>query len=819
MKDNNHKKNTDALDYHEFPQPGKIAVVPTKKHASQYDLSLAYSPGVAEPCLAIEENKNDAYRYTNKGNLVAVISNGTAVLGLGNIGADAAKPVMEGKGLLFKIFADIDVFDIEVNTTDVDAFVNTVKAIAPTFGGINLEDIKSPEAFEIERRLKEELDIPVMHDDQHGTAIISAAALKNALEIVGKDIRQIKMVVNGAGAAAISCTRLYIALGSDPKNIVMCDSKGVIRKDNPNLDYLKAEFATDRDLHTLEEAMKDADVFIGLSKGNVVSPEMLLSMAKDPIVFAMANPTPEIAYDLATQTRSDIIMATGRSDTPNQVNNVLGFPFIFRGALDVRATKINEEMKLAAVHALAELAKKTVPDQVNLVYGGANLSFGKEYIIPKPFDPRLIYEVPPAIAKAAIETGVAQKPITDWDAYREQLMDRLGGSNREIRVLQERARQNPKRVVFPEADLTDVLKAAQRVYQEGIAIPVLLGPKDIIQNKMEELGFEANLQIIDPKSPEERERRHRFADIYWKKRERKGITQINARRLMRERNYFGAMLVNTGEADAMITGYSRSYPQTIRPILDLVEKEEGFQRIAATSILITKRGPLFLSDTTMNPNPSSEDLTAITLAVAEKAKMFGLDPAIALLSYSNFGSAPSESTKKLSKTVSYLHKNYPELIVDGEVQVDVALNPEKMAAMFPFSKLNGKAANVLIFPNLESANITYKIMKESEGISSIGPIILGLSKPIHITLMNASVDEMVNLTTFAVVDAQERERRKRLGFCASKTLPTRIRMETSRRRERMVEAKASIIELASVKREMISPVRRVAKKDIGSSKI
>ena len=761
MKDNNnHKKNTDALDYHEFPQPGKIAVVPTKKHASQYDLSLAYSPGVAEPCLAIEENKNDAYRYTNKGNLVAVISNGTAVLGLGNIGADAAKPVMEGKGLLFKIFADIDVFDIEVNTTDVDAFVNTVKAIAPTFGGINLEDIKSPEAFEIERRLKEELDIPVMHDDQHGTAIISAAALKNALEIVGKDIRQIKMVVNGAGAAAISCTRLYIALGADPKNIVMCDSKGVIRKDNPNLDYLKAEFATDRDLHTLEEAMKDADVFIGLSKGNVVSPEMLLSMAKDPIVFAMANPTPEIAYDLAIQTRSDIIMATGRSDTPNQVNNVLGFPFIFRGALDVRATKINEEMKLAAVHALAELAKKTVPDQVNLVYGGANLSFGKEYIIPKPFDPRLIYEVPPAIAKAAIETGVAQKPITDWDAYREQLMDRLGGSNREIRVLQERARQNPKRVVFPEADLTDVLKAAQRVYQEGIAIPVLLGPKDIIQSKMEELGFEANLQIIDPKSPEERERRHRFADIYWKKRERKGITQINARRLMRERNYFGAMLVNTGEADAMITGYSRSYPQTIRPILDLVEKEEGFQRIAATSILITKRGPLFLSDTTMNPNPSSEDLTAITLAVAEKAKMFGLDPAIALLSYSNFGSAPSESTKKLSKTVSYLHKNYPELIVDGEVQVDVALNPEKMAAMFPFSKLNGKAANVLIFPNLESANITYKIMKESEGISSIGPIILGLSKPIHITLMNASVDEMVNLTTFAVVDAQERERRK-----------------------------------------------------------
>ena len=758
MKDN-HKKS-DALDYHEYPQPGKIAVVPTKKHATQYDLSLAYSPGVAEPCLAIEENKNDAYRYTNKGNLVAVISNGTAVLGLGNIGADAAKPVMEGKGLLFKIFADIDVFDIEVNATDVDTFVNTVKAIAPTFGGINLEDIKSPEAFEIERRLKEELDIPVMHDDQHGTAIISAAALKNALEIVGKDIDKVKIVVNGAGAAAISCTRLYIALGADPKNIVMCDSKGVIRKDNPNLDYLKSEFATDRDLHTLTEAMKDADVFIGLSKGNVVSPEMLLSMAKDPIVFAMANPTPEIAYDLAIQTRSDIIMATGRSDTPNQVNNVLGFPFIFRGALDVRATKINEEMKLAAVHALADLAKKSVPDQVNLVYGGINLTFGKEYIIPKPFDPRLIYEVPPAIAKAAMDSGVAQKPITDWDAYREQLMDRLGGSNREIRVLQDRARQNPKRVVFPEADILEVLKAAQRVYQEGIAIPVLLGHKEVILAYMEELGWEANLEIIDPKSDEEANRRKSFADIYWKKRSRKGITQINALRLMRERNYFGAMLVNTGQADAMITGYSRSYPQVIRPILDLVEKEEGFNRIAATSILITKRGPLFLSDTTMNPNPSSEDLSVITLATAEKAKMFGLDPAIALLSYSNFGSAPSESTQKISKAVAYLHKNYPNLVVDGEVQVDIALNPEKMAAAFPFSKLNGKAANILIFPNLESANITYKIMKESDGLNSIGPIILGLSKPIHITLMNASVDEMVNLTTFAVVDAQERERRK-----------------------------------------------------------
>ena len=758
MKDN-HKKS-DALDYHEYPQPGKIAVVPTKKHATQYDLSLAYSPGVAEPCLAIEENKNDAYRYTNKGNLVAVISNGTAVLGLGNIGADAAKPVMEGKGLLFKIFADIDVFDIEVNATDVDTFVNTVKAIAPTFGGINLEDIKSPEAFEIERRLKEELDIPVMHDDQHGTAIISAAALKNALEIVGKDIDKVKIVVNGAGAAAISCTRLYIALGADPKNIVMCDSKGVIRKDNPNLDYLKAEFATDRDLHTLAEAMKDADVFIGLSKGNVVSPEMLLSMAKDPIVFAMANPTPEIAYDLAIQTRSDIIMATGRSDTPNQVNNVLGFPFIFRGALDVRATKITEEMKLAAVHALADLAKKSVPDQVNLVYGGINLTFGKEYIIPKPFDPRLIYEVPPAIAKAAMDSGVAQKPITDWDAYREQLMDRLGGSNREIRALQDRARQNPKRVVFPEADILEVLKAAQRVYQEGIAIPVLLGRKEVILAYMEELGWEANLEIIDPKSDEEANRRKSFADIYWKKRSRKGITQINAERLMRERNYFGAMLVNTGQADAMITGYSRSYPQVIRPILDLVEKEEGFNRIAATSILITKRGPLFLSDTTMNPNPSSEDLSVITLATAEKAKMFGLDPAIALLSYSNFGSAPSESTQKISKAVAYLHKNYPNLVVDGEVQVDIALNPEKMAAAFPFSKLNGKAANILIFPNLESANITYKIMKESDGLNSIGPIILGLSKPIHITLMNASVDEMVNLTTFAVVDAQERERRK-----------------------------------------------------------
>lgn len=760
MKDS--RKKDEALKYHEFPQPGKIEIVPTKKHSTQHDLSLAYSPGVAEPCLAIAEDKSKVYKYTSKSNLVAVISNGTAVLGLGNIGAEASKPVMEGKALLFKIFADIDVFDIEVDATDVDKFVETVKAIAPTFGGINLEDIKAPEAFEIERRLKEELDIPVMHDDQHGTAIISAAALKNALEIVKKDIDKAQIVVNGAGAAAISCTRLYVALGANPKNIIMCDSKGVIRKDSPNLTEQKAEFATDRDVNTLEEAVKGADVFIGLSKGNVLTPEMLLSMEKDAIIFAMANPTPEIDYNLALKTRKDIIMATGRSDYPNQVNNVLGFPFIFRGALDVRATKINEEMKLAAVYALADLAKKTVPERVSLVYGSEKLTFGKNYIIPKPFDPRLIYEIPPAIAKAAMDSGVAQKPITDWDAYRSELMDRVGAGNKEIRILQDRARQNPKRVVFAEGDNIEVLKAAQRIYEDGIGIPVLLGPKKIIEEIKEVLGFTANLEIIDPKSDSEKSRRKEFSKAYWESRQRHGVTLSNAESLMRERNYFGAMMVNTGQADAMITGHTRSYPSAIRPVLELIEKEEGVERIAATSIMLTKQGPLFLSDATININPTAQDLANIALLTSKTVKLLGFEPNIAMLSYSNFGSANSKETQKVRQAVSYLHNNYPELIVDGEIQADFALNPEKLAKSYPFSKLNnGKGANVLIFPNLDSANISYKLLKERNSIDTIGPVILGLSKPVYITLLGSTVDEMVNLATMAVIQAQELENTKK----------------------------------------------------------
>lgn len=749
------RKKEEALHYHEFPQPGKIAIVPTKKHSTQHDLALAYSPGVAEPCLAIAEDKSNAYKYTAKSNLVAVISNGTAVLGLGDIGADASKPVMEGKGLLFKIFAGIDVFDIEVDATDVDKFVETVKAIAPTFGGINLEDIKAPEAFEIERRLKEELDIPVMHDDQHGTAIISAAALINALEIVGKDISKAQIVVNGAGAAAISCTRLYVSLGADPKNIVMCDSKGVIRKDSPNLTEQKAEFATDRNLHTLEEAVKGSDVFIGLSKGNVLTPEMLLSMNKDAIVFAMANPTPEIDYDLAVKTRQDIIMATGRSDYPNQVNNVLGFPYIFRGALDVRATKINEEMKLAAVHAIAELAKKPVPQKVSLVYGGENLTFGRNYIIPKPFDPRLIYEVPPAIAKAAMASGVAQKPITDWEAYKGELMDRIGVGSKEIRLLQDRAKRAPKRIVFAEADQLEVLKAAQRIYEDGIGIPVLLGNKDMIKALKYEIGFNGRVDVIDPKSDAEKARREKFVKHYWKLRERRGITYEVAERLMRERNYFGTMLVETGQADAMITGYSHAYPKAIRPVLEIIKKEEGVRRVAAASIMFGKQGPLFLSDATININPTAEELANIALLTARAVKFFGLEPSVAMLSYSSFGSAVSESSLKVREAVAYLHKNHPDLVVDGEIQSDFALNPDKIAKNYPFSKLNnGKAANVLIFPNLEAANISYKLLKETEHLDTIGPVILGLTKPIHVATLGSTVDEMVNLATLAVIQAQ-----------------------------------------------------------------
>ena len=752
------RKRHEALLYHAKPTPGKIAVVPTKKYATQHDLSLAYSPGVAEPCLEIAKDKNNVYKYTSKGNLVAVISNGTAVLGLGDIGPEASKPVMEGKALLFKIFADIDVFDIEVDTTDVDKFIETVKTIAPTFGGINLEDIKAPEAFEIERRLKEELDIPVMHDDQHGTAIISAAALKNAVELTGKKFSDIRIVINGAGAAAISCTKLYLRLGAKRENIVMCDSKGVIRKDRENLTSQKAEFATDKDLSTLDEAMNNADVFIGLSTGNVVSPAILLSMAKNPIVFAMANPEPEISYDVAVDTREDIIMATGRSDHPNQVNNVLGFPFIFRGALDVRATKINEEMKLAAVHALADLAKTSVPEQVNIVYDEVSLSFGREYIIPKPFDPRLIYEIPPAVAKAAMESGVALEPIGDWNKYRDELMDRSGSGTKEVRLLHNRAKRNPKSIVFAEADHLDVLKAAQRVYEAKIGKPILLGRKDLILELKEELGFDADVPIFDPKTDEEEERRNRFAEIFWKTRQRKGISLFQAKKLMRERNYFAAMMVNAGEADSLITGYSRPYSSVVKPMIELIGKDRGVTRIAATNLMLTKQGPLFLADTTINIDPTSKDLAKISQMTYKVAKMFGVKPNIAMLSYSNFGSSKSESSRKIQEAVSYIHRHFPNVNIDGELQADFALNSEMLAKEFPFSKLNGKKVNVLIFPNLDSANITYKLLKQIDKTESIGPIILGLKKPAHIIQLGASVDEMVNMAAVAVIDAQQKER-------------------------------------------------------------
>ena len=756
----NSRKRREALLYHAKPRPGKIAVVPTKKYTSQYDLSLAYSPGVAEPCLEIARDKNNVYKYTAKSNLVAVISNGTAVLGLGNIGPEASKPVMEGKGLLFKIFADIDVFDIEVDATDVDKFVETVKAISPTFGGINLEDIKAPEAFEIEKRLKEELDIPVMHDDQHGTAIISAAALKNAIELSEKELSKVQIVVNGAGAAAISCARLYIRMGAKKENIVMCDSKGVIRTDRDHLTSQKAEFATSRDLSSLDDAMQNADVFIGLSIGNVVSATMLLSMAKNPIVFAMANPEPEISYDLACATRSDVIMATGRSDHPNQVNNVLGFPFIFRGALDVRATKINEEMKMGAVLALADLAKQSVPEQVNIVYDEVSLSFGKEYIIPKPFDPRLIYEIPPAVAKAAIKSGVALQPIEDWDAYRESLMDRSGSGSKEIRLLHNRAKRNPKRVVFAEGDQLDVLKAAQRVHEAGIGHPIVLGRKDVILALKKELGFTADIPIFDPKTDEEEHRRNRYGETYWKSRQRKGITLLQARKLMRERNYFAAMMVNEGEADALITGYSRPYPTVVKPMIELIGKDVGATRIAATNLMLTKSGPIFLADTTINMNPTAKDLAKISQMTYKLAKMFGMKPNIAMLSFSNFGSSNSESSKKIQDAVSYIHRHFPQVVIDGELQADFALNPEMLAKEFPFSKLIGKKVNVLIFPNLDSANITYKLLKQLHGAESIGPIIMGFKKPAHILQLGASVDEMINMSAVAVVDAQQREKIK-----------------------------------------------------------
>ncbi|MGM9510702.1 NADP-dependent malic enzyme [Larkinella sp. GY13] len=748
-------RREDALEYHAKGRPGKIEVIPTKEYSTQRDLSLAYSPGVAEPCLAIAENVEDVYKYTAKGNLVAVISNGSAVLGLGDIGPEAGKPVMEGKGLLFKIYADIDVFDIELNTKNVDEFVRTVKILEPTFGGVNLEDIKAPECFEIEERLKKELNIPVMHDDQHGTAIISAAALLNALEIIGKKIDEVKIVVNGAGASAISCSKLYIALGAKIENFVMCDSKGVIRADRADLDERKSLFVTTRDLYTLQEAMTGADVFIGLSKGNVVTQDMVRSMAKDAIVFAMANPTPEISYPEAVEARPDIIMATGRSDYPNQVNNVLGFPFIFRGALDVRATEINEAMKLAAVHALADLAKKSVPDLVNLAYGESNLMFGRKYIIPKPVDPRLLTTVAPAVAQAAMDSGVAKHPITDWDAYEQQLARRLGQDNQISRVILNKAKSDPKRVVFADAENLKVLKAAQQVRDEGIAFPILLGEVDRIRALITENNLDlANVPILDPRAPEQDELIQKFSELYYEKRKRKGSNAMEAKKQMYYRNYFGVMMVEAGEADAVISGLTRNYPDTIRPALQVIGKEVGVKKVAGMYILLTKRGPLFFSDTTVNFNPTVEEVVEITELTAKAVERFNIKPRIALVSYSNFGSAKGDDAQKMNQAVEILQRKHPDLIVDGEIQAHLAFNTDLLKLNHPFSKLVEEGANTLIFPNLSASNIAYNLMTESAGFDAIGPILLGLRKPVHVLQLGSSEREIVNMVAIAVVEAQ-----------------------------------------------------------------
>lgn len=748
--------NQEALDYHSSGRPGKIEVIPSKPYSTQRDLALAYSPGVAEPCLEIEKNPDDVYKYTAKGNLVAVISNGTAVLGLGNIGPEASKPVMEGKGLLFKIFADIDVFDIEIDQTNVDDFVKTVKAISPTFGGINLEDIKAPECFEIERRLKEELKIPVMHDDQHGTAIISGAALINALEISGKKIEEVQIVVNGAGASAISCTSLFVSLGAKLENIIMLDSTGVIRHDRDNLDVHKIRFATRRNINTLTEALVNADVFIGLSKGNILNGDHLRSMANDPIVFAMANPDPEIMYDDAVAARPDIIMATGRSDYPNQVNNVIGFPFIFRGALDVRATQINEAMKLAAVHAIAQLAKEPVPELVNLAYNKKNITFGKDYIIPKPLDPRLIHTVAPAVARAAIASGVALKPITDWEKYENDLKKRLGLDNKLIRVITNKAKQNPKRVVFADADTYKILKTAQIVKEEGIAQPILLGNKKKIQALIEEHQLRLDdIQVIDPR--EESQTLEEFGKLFFEKRMRRGFTMYEAKKMMQERNYYGAMMVETGQADALISGLTRNYVDTIKPALRIIGTEASVGKVAGMYILITKDGPIFFADTTINIDPTTEDIVEITLLTARAVRQFNIKPRIALLSYSNFGSSNTESALKMRRAVEILHAKYPELLVDGEIQANIAFNPQMLKDNYPFSDLAEQGANTLIFPSLDAGNIAYKLMQTRGGAEAIGPIILGLKKPVHILQLGSSVREIVNMVTIAVVDAQSRE--------------------------------------------------------------
>jgi len=748
-------RKEDALYYHSKGRPGKIQVIPTKETSTQRDLSLAYSPGVAEPCLEIAENVENAYQYTAKGNLVAVISNGTAVLGLGDIGPEASKPVMEGKGLLFKIYADIDVFDIELNTKDVDEFVRTVKILEPTFGGVNLEDIKAPECFEIESRLKKELNIPVMHDDQHGTAIISAAAMLNALVLVNKNIGDIRVVVSGAGASAVSCTKLYLALGANPKNIAMFDTKGHIHNGRTDLSEMKKQFATEVAYGSLEEAMVGADLFLGLSTADIVSKDMVKSMAKDPIVLAMANPNPEIPYPDAVAAREDVIMATGRSDYPNQVNNVLGFPYIFRGALDVRATEINEEMKLAAVHALADLAKKPVPDIVNLAYNETNIVFGKNYIIPKPVDPRLLTTVAPAVAKAAIATGVARKVITDWDAYDQELSSRLGRNEQISRVILNKAKLAPKKVVFADAENIQVLRAAQQVRDEGIATPILLGNKDTILHLIRESKLDlADVSIIDPRAEESEPMIEKYAAKLYDKRKRKGLTPIEARRSMYFKSYFGSMMVENGEADAFISGLTRTYPDTIRPALHVIGKQEGVNKVAGMYILLTPKGPLFFSDTTVNLDPTTEDIVEITELTAKAVERFNIQPRIALVTYANYGSAKGADAEKMRDATAILKKRNPSMIVEGELQAHLAFNTALLKENHPFSDLVDGGANTLIFPNLSASNIAYNLLKEAAELETIGPILLGLKKPVHVLQLGSSVREIVNMVAIAVVEAQ-----------------------------------------------------------------
>ena len=751
-------RKEDALEYHAKGRPGKIEVVPTKETKTQRDLALAYSPGVADPCMEIFHNPDDVYKYTAKGNLVAVISNGTAVLGLGDIGPEAGKPVMEGKGLLFKIYADIDVFDIELNVKDPDEFVKVVKALEPTFGGINLEDIKAPECFEIETRLKKELNIPIMHDDQHGTAIISGAALLNALDIVGKKIGDVKFVVSGAGASAISCCKIYLALGANVGHIYMYDSKGLVVSSRTDLDEHKVQFAQDIEPMHLEDAMKGADVFIGLSKADLVTQQMVKDMAANPIVFALANPNPEISYDAAIAARPDVIMATGRSDYPNQVNNVLGFPYIFRGALDVRASAINEEMKLAAVLALAALAKEPVPHTVNVAYNNITLEYGPLYIIPKPMDPRLLVTVSTAVAKAAVDSGVARHPITDWNAYEAELYRRLGSDDMLLRYVINKAKQSPKRVVFAEAENIKILKAAQIAKDEGIATPILLGNEQRIRAMIKENNIHLEeVEIIDPKSAEEEKNRAIYGAGFFEKRQRKGVNLYEAKKIMRERPYYGCMMVEKGKADAMVSGLTRNYPDTIRPALEIIGMAQSAGRVAGLYIMLTKKGPLFFADTTLNFNPTEDELVDITLLTARAVERFNIKPRIAMLSYSNFGSTPSPEATKVSNAVARIKQQHPELVIDGEIQAGVAFNKDLLRENYPFSDLVNEAPNVLIFPNLAAGNIAYHLLQEVGGAEAVGPILLGLRKPVYVLQLGSSVRQIVNIIAMAVMEAQVKD--------------------------------------------------------------